>query len=453
MIVLCESCRAQFDVDDEVLRPAGRKLKCSKCQAVFFQPPPKPNTGNSTVSSTPVVPPAPPDSISFSGFFETASSSKTQVLKKIPAQEDDFLVDEYYQEEEGELPDPEEILSDDDGIDELQKLEEIGLDEAFDEQQGVEDSLDDGSHDPEEFTSELAMGGYSESFSEAVEALMAKEGLIDTYMRDESQKPSNHAVLVDPDEEETVVGPKTQMALAKPTKREMELAMLAKDQKEKVSEPPVKLEKTASFIKMETKLDTDKLPDMDDEPDVEDDSAPVASQPSRRVWWLSIILLLTLGLSLLSMTDWWTYKRYEWTSTFRFAQTHGEWRHYPYGMVLLVSGSVSNTGRTNMMVPGIQVVLLNQEGKEVGVSLAYPGRVLDDKTLNESSEAALRSMAELQGEDKRLKMNKIAPGNTQPFQVIFVKPDGDATRFRLQLVLMDGKETVGKITSLPSKGG
>ncbi|MBF0127708.1 MAG: zinc-ribbon domain-containing protein, partial [Magnetococcales bacterium] len=41
MIVQCESCRSQFDVDDEILRPSGRKLKCSQCQAVFFQPPPK----------------------------------------------------------------------------------------------------------------------------------------------------------------------------------------------------------------------------------------------------------------------------------------------------------------------------------------------------------------------------------------------------------------------------
>lgn len=39
MIVTCDNCASSFDIDDLMLQPNGRKLKCSACKKVFFQPP------------------------------------------------------------------------------------------------------------------------------------------------------------------------------------------------------------------------------------------------------------------------------------------------------------------------------------------------------------------------------------------------------------------------------
>ncbi|MBF0153070.1 MAG: zinc-ribbon domain-containing protein [Magnetococcales bacterium] len=53
MIVQCENCSSRFDVEDKVLLPAGRKLKCSMCKHVFFQLPPTPETQKSTADAAP----------------------------------------------------------------------------------------------------------------------------------------------------------------------------------------------------------------------------------------------------------------------------------------------------------------------------------------------------------------------------------------------------------------
>jgi predicted Zn finger-like uncharacterized protein len=52
MIVKCNACRSQYEIDDDILKPAGRKLKCSQCADVFFQPPPITKTVYLTNGST-----------------------------------------------------------------------------------------------------------------------------------------------------------------------------------------------------------------------------------------------------------------------------------------------------------------------------------------------------------------------------------------------------------------
>lgn len=42
MIVQCPQCSKRFDVQEHILRPSGKKLKCSQCKGIFFQAPPAP---------------------------------------------------------------------------------------------------------------------------------------------------------------------------------------------------------------------------------------------------------------------------------------------------------------------------------------------------------------------------------------------------------------------------
>ncbi|MBF0296908.1 MAG: hypothetical protein HQL96_17125, partial [Magnetococcales bacterium] len=272
-------------------------------------------------------------------------------------------------------------------------------------------------------------------------------------------------VVTPGDDDETMVGPGPKLALAKPTARELEMMRLAQERlAKKVQEPPPEPtpapEPPAAFIKMEEAWDTGEAPveevvDADAEEQEEPEAPPV--KWSKTIKFSMLFLMLALGLGLASLTDWWTFKRYDWFSAYRLTAAQGEWRRYPFGTLLLISGSVHNTDRLTQMVPGIRVVLLSQEGKELGTGLAYPGRVIPDKILDESSESALRSMALLQGEDKKLKMNRIMPGNSMEYQVIFLKPPAEAARFRLELLppegksLPGGKPSAGKESALPGR--
>ncbi len=40
MIVKCENCGSSFNLKDSLVKPNGRKVRCSKCKKVFFVPPP-----------------------------------------------------------------------------------------------------------------------------------------------------------------------------------------------------------------------------------------------------------------------------------------------------------------------------------------------------------------------------------------------------------------------------
>lgn len=189
-----------------------------------------------------------------------------------------------------------------------------------------------------------------------------------------------------------------------------------------------------------------------DEEEPEEEESSGSALGARRLWLLALLLVLTLSVGLVMLTDWWSYKRFDLFSDYRFTEARGEWRKYPHGMVLLVSGSITNTGRVVRTVPGIRVALLDEAGMEVGSAVGYPGRVIEDKVLDESSESALRTMAGLQGEEKRLKMNRLMPGSVSPFQVLFVKPAAGSSRFRLQLMLSDGKKgPTARDKALPDK--
>ncbi|MBF0437974.1 MAG: zinc-ribbon domain-containing protein [Magnetococcales bacterium] len=396
MIVHCEKCRAQFDVDDDVLRPSGRKLKCSQCQAIFFQKPPPPTIPKE-------VPPP------------------------IQSPDEEQNVFEKY---EDNLSDFDELFPDESAPMLQEGLEPILVEDAFGPLEDESDDMGRWFQAPEEISAEEALGGLGGSFLQKMDDDQIKDGLINTY------NASAAKIVESGDEDATILARQPALALAKPTQKELEKARLAED-----ALANAKQAAQEKFVKIEPTWDIDEsaVSEEDDEEEeevqAEEDSSDEEVKPSFKKYWLmAALLFVTLGLGLTAQTDWWTFKRFDWFSSFRFDDTHGEWRRYPFGMVLLVSGAISNTSRTVQTVPGIRVVLMDENGKEVGSTLGYPGRTIEDKLLDESSETVLRAMAELQGEEKRLKINKLMPGNTIPFQIVFVKPVTEASRFRMELL-------------------
>jgi len=58
MLLTCPDCSTQFNVKDEALLPNGRKVKCGKCQCVWFQDPPRPEAdGAADASAAPEAAP------------------------------------------------------------------------------------------------------------------------------------------------------------------------------------------------------------------------------------------------------------------------------------------------------------------------------------------------------------------------------------------------------------
>ncbi|MBF0128116.1 MAG: zinc-ribbon domain-containing protein [Magnetococcales bacterium] len=450
MIVQCESCRAQFDVEDAILMPSGRKLKCSQCSAVFFQPPPK---GSEPRSVQEPDDDDAPTTLARRAKPEMPMPEPAPQAAKTPVNEP--------------FP-PTDPLQD-------------GISDGLDELLG-----DDLFGDLQEMSPFSAPSQSSQvSLSDAGSGPGPKESLINNYIDlDEEEEvqepepppppppppppaakpapPAPKPAAASMDDDPTQMGTMPHLALAKPTARELELARLAQEKKEKAEkalqekkQEPVVVEKPEKFIKMDEKWNTGEPSLDDDEPSApEPEEEPEPIEPVRFSTGMKLLaglLLLLLGAGAVLQTDWGAYKRFDMTSPFRFGDTQGEWRRYPFGMMLVVSGTVTNTSRVVQMVPGIRVELLTEDGKSLGSSQVYPGRVIDAKTLDESSETALRSMTQLQAEDKKLKMNKLLMGNEAPFQAIFLKPADGATRFRLHLQLPDGKEQTVK--EKPVAGG
>ncbi|MBF0295426.1 MAG: zinc-ribbon domain-containing protein, partial [Magnetococcales bacterium] len=185
MIVQCESCRSQFDVDDAILRPSGRKLKCSQCSAVFFQPPPKGEASRPTPVSAPASTPA---------------QESPAVLKKIPDEEFAFLDDaeETLGDMEEGLVEPDLFVGEEveDGLD---GLDEIPVDDIFGEAlAGLEQEEQEQEREKsaglleavEPVVEEDPLAIFSDAFGPIdEEEEVAKDGLINTYMRETDTPP------------------------------------------------------------------------------------------------------------------------------------------------------------------------------------------------------------------------------------------------------------------------
>lgn len=343
MIVQCNSCNTRFEVDDGMLLPTGRKLKCSNCKEIFFQPPPE-------------------------------NTSKKKIDDEEPEGDDDTAT----------------VL----GPNQAQDLDEP--------------SPDDG------------------------EGLSGSESLMGEGMDEGS--------LLEKEEPEEI-GPQENIGVTEGFDEE-----ISADMEEVVEEVEEEVVEEVAVEKEEyTQKGGDVLEEGDEEEveaEEEKSSKWTLALPSAKLGWIATALLgISLVAGVVGPTQWWAYQWFDFNSSFRLTGLRGEWRIHPFGTVLVVQGGLTNTDKMTQSVPRITITLLDSQNNELVSSAVLPGRVVEDKLLDETTEESLRAMIHLQSDDKKMKVDRIWPGKESLFQAIFVNPPAKAVRYRIDFDIQDKQAT------------
>ncbi|MBF0421787.1 MAG: zinc-ribbon domain-containing protein [Magnetococcales bacterium] len=431
MIVQCTNCSTRFDVDAEMLLPSGRKLKCSNCKEVFFQKPPSTEVEEKQETETEpslsedadvgagedeVISEA--DQDDFSGDDDTETVLSPSLTERVNGSSSgqlppaDGVADEA---SEALLPsDGEEVAIDEVQIDEIDALMESLQDEAL-VQEGVT---------PEMTQEEASLKEEGSPEEVQNEEVFPQEAL-------EEEAPEAEGSEEEPVEEEPFE--------EDPLEEEV---FQAGSQEEKVpevvfqEEPYEEVRKESDRV-MVTESDS---PSSGEEGGEEEEKRAgwALSLPAAQWGWSAALLLsLSLGAGVLVPTDWWEFKWYDLNSPFRLTQLGGEWRKHPFGTVLVVQGRLSNIDKMTQNVPKVRVAVLDKDNKELLASSVIPGRVVDDKLLDDSTEDSLRTMVGLQGDTRKVKVERFSPGQETPFQAIFIKPPESASRYRVDFDAME----------------
>ncbi|MBF0603654.1 MAG: zinc-ribbon domain-containing protein [Nitrospirae bacterium] len=381
MIVQCSSCNTRFEVDDGMLLPAGRKLKCSNCKEIFFQPPPE-NTSQKKI-----------DDEELEGDDDTATVVGPNLAQNL---------DEPSPDDGESLSDLESLIGE--GAD-----EESPLEEEEPEENGPQEDI-----------------GITEGFDEEISADM-----------EEAEEAVEEEVVEEVEEtvEEEIV----------------------EDVEEAVEEEAV--EEVEEAVAVEKREDTQKGGDVlegGDEEEVEAEeeksSKWTLALPSAKLGWIATILLgMSLVAGVVGPTQWWEYQWFDFNSSFRLTGLRGDWRVHPFGTVLVVQGGLTNTDKMTQSVPKITITLLDSQNNELIGSAVLPGRVVEDKLLEETTEESLRAMIHLQADDKKMKVDRLWPGKESSFQAIFINPPPKAVRYRIDFDNQD-KQATGTVRLRESIG-
>ena len=392
MIVECENCGSNFDVDDIMLMPSGRKLKCSSCKMVFFQKPPSKEDIAATAEPSDGQPPAakekqpeeePPE--------DEEESEETQFIENI----DDI--------EKLEEPDEVEEVAE---VEELEELEELEEFEDLDELDELDELEDLDELDDDEAETILAVPPPADDTPEPLMELEEEE--VTSF--DEEEEEEVDSLLEEEEEEEEI------------TSFDEEEEIEEEDDDEPTA---VQLDSAEEY-----EDDDEEYEDLDEHPKGSPFFARLKKY-KKALTAAAAILLVTLAGGWVAFTDWWDYQAYSMSSDFHLEQLDGEWRLYEFGSVLMIKGSISNATKVTKNVPKVIVSLFDDANNQLSSVSIVPGRVVADKILDVSGEEALRSMTTLQEDIKKIKVEKLWPNKEMAFQALFIQPPEAATRYQV----------------------
>ncbi|MBF0415297.1 MAG: zinc-ribbon domain-containing protein [Magnetococcales bacterium] len=415
MIVQCTNCSTRFDVDEEMLLPSGRKLKCSNCKEVFFQKPPIHDQNEEPdAESQPEPEPADEESLEEADSSDTEGDDDTETV----------LGPDLTQAIHGPSSD---------GIDDSIASE---LDSLLND--ALEESGNLGGKESEELQ--------EESDDASMDDILIDEGELQEEEIQEEELQEEEVQEEEIQEEEIQEEEVQEEEIQEEEVQEEEVQEEEVQEEEVVQESIVvrnePVEETRGMMPTQGDAFSLESEEEKEEEEKEKKAGWTLALPQAKWGWLaSLLMCLSLVAGVVVPTDWWEFTWHDLHSSFRLAELGGEWRVYPYGTVLVVQGRLNNSDKSTQLAPKIRISLLDQENKELLVSSVIPGRVVDGKLLDESSEESLRTMIGLQGDAKKVKVERLPPGQEVAFQAIFIKPPETAARYRVDFDTIDKKAT------------
>jgi hypothetical protein len=438
------------------LLPRGRKLKCSRCQKVFFQPAPLPpavpveepveEAVAQPVQDTPEVQDERAEEESTDeGFTLAALLGGEQTATD--EEEDPFALESRDHATEEVQDDGSE--STDDAMETLSDTEEDWMlptrDDDVDEA-SQDEAMSDGRVEPimGDTEEETAAGEETgeETADEFSDFSLEELGLHDP---DEDDLDRTQLADVDDDERTQIAGHDEDrdgdmtIESAPDDRWEDPLASLAVP--DDVATITSRDEETTRVADLEitremsvTSADA-VMPDDSADDNRDDDVAPQPEKSafSLEKWlWGAFFGTLLTGAGYWGLaTHWFEYKWYDWNHTLRMESISSRWRaSMDGGRILIVEGKLTNTDRISQKPQMVHVTMVDRDNKPVLVQKGVLDRVLSEQDLA-SSDATLERMLALQQDITRVSPRKIPPGRTMPFQVVVLNPPANGHRYQV----------------------
>ncbi|MBF0623346.1 MAG: zinc-ribbon domain-containing protein [Magnetococcales bacterium] len=509
MIVQCNSCGSRFDVEDMILQPAGRKLKCSRCKHVFFQDPPR--KGDPEPAGSRGLPDEEPPAADLEedkdqaeaepeGDAEPDGEGIGEGLEDLeePDPAGESAADEGGEEPAAGAAEEEPAAgaaeSDEESLESLMgriDSDALGEEDAGDpasalsqlagEEVEEDEGLEGGLPDLEE--GEEASGAAGLVGDELEEVDLSGLGPEDAADGDELEKPDglDDDLTLEEDEDltrieeinldEDTTGPMLQepveglddeplpsrvdedapTQLAPPSQRGRQKL----DHDDDPVEPATDSDFTKDFAADE---DIDLTGSVDDEePEEEEEekktALPFDSPKVRKILWTAAAILgLTWLVGSFGQSDW-LQKKMRGGSELALIGVEGQWQSSPEGNpMLMVMGGIGNEARTARSAQMVVVELLDDQQQPVATARVIPGRVLQEKDFPTHDQNLLRMVAS-QADTEKLKVPKVIPGKEMKFQAIFIDPPAEASRFRVNLEEIKGGDKKGKTGARTSGQG
>ncbi|MBF0158763.1 MAG: zinc-ribbon domain-containing protein [Magnetococcales bacterium] len=449
MVVQCDKCGSRFDVAASLLGTTGRKLKCSRCKQVFFQPP---------VADEPEAELEPqlkedPDF----GDVDIGTSEQEPDLEQRSEPDfngDDFDISESDLEQQLAEESGEEPESDDDLASELQDLD-LDSDAGSDVEDAPE--IDSDEEETDDFSLDSLLAGTEDQ---------SVDFTIDPKDGQEPEPEENPDLAFDditlddfdPDE---LTGLKEEesddlLSSSRLDEEDDPLAGLALSES---STTPQDAQEASNFFSDNSSDGTKSL--MDTTPELASSDEEESQQPGRsfipmieKGLWAIVALLVVAGTALLAWTqkDWVEYKLYDMQNPIRLETVSSRWRaSLSGGKILVVEGKINNTTSTSHNPRMVRVALLDRNQQVLQDNSAIPDRILSDQDLS-SSESGLKAMIALQRNPQRMEVKKLNAGRVAPFQVVFLNPPNEAYSYRVDLEEVSATPSKWSTTSKPASG-
>ncbi|MBF0123811.1 MAG: zinc-ribbon domain-containing protein [Magnetococcales bacterium] len=406
MIVQCKNCASRFDVAESLLGTSGRKLKCSRCKQVFFQP--------GITSATP-EPEVEPD-IDLDMEPESIPEPEPEMGAESEPAVDDY---DFSALEEENVDLDAEVM-------ESKSVNEESKDETEDESDDF--SLDSLLAGTEEQSVDFMIEAKEEDSPSAEPEPEADLSFDDISLDDFDP---NELTGLQEEENDLLAGSGSPV-----TEEEDPLAGLAMEEPDVEPKPNNATDFFSDHDDNGAKNFMAALP----EPISNDDGEPqqsgrsITSIVEKGLWGLAAVSVVAIAaLWATTQKEWVEYKLYDMQNPIRLESVSSRWRaSLSGGKILVVEGKISNTTQTSHNPRVVRVSLLDRNQQSLQDNSSIPDRILSDQDLS-SSENGLKAMVALQRNPQRMEVKKLNAGRVAPFQVVFINPPQNAYTYRIDL--------------------